>query len=148
MSISRGSGRSDTSYASDTSSSVCFPRADSTATTFMPASFAVTMRCAARLMRSASATEGPPNFITTVSVPGDGMTGNDSFTPVPAEPARRRLALAVLAAIAVVAAVVGVVVGAGHGDGGNGGSGVPSAGRGAPKDHISFLAKIVPPLPE
>jgi beta-N-acetylhexosaminidase len=99
-------------------------------------------------MRSASATEVPPNFITTVSVPGDGMTGNDSFTPVPAEPARRRLALAVLAAIAVVAAVVGVVVGAGHGDGGNGGSGVPSAGRGAPKDHISFLAKIVPPLPE
>jgi beta-N-acetylhexosaminidase len=76
------------------------------------------------------------------------MTGNDSFTPVPAESARRRLALAVLAAIALVAAVVGVVVGAGHGDGGGGASGVPSAGRGAPKEHISFLAKIVPPLPE
>ena len=78
MSISRGSGRSETSYASDTSSSVCFPRADSTATTFVPASFAFTMRSAARLMRSASATEVPPNFMTTVSVPLIGMAPNDS----------------------------------------------------------------------
>jgi beta-N-acetylhexosaminidase len=83
-----------------------------------------------------------------VSVPGGGMTGNDSFTPVPAESARRRLALAVLAAVALVATVVGVVVGAGHGGGDNSSSGVPSAGRGAPKEHISFLAKIVPPPPE
>jgi beta-N-acetylhexosaminidase len=75
------------------------------------------------------------------------MTGNDSFTPVPAESARRRLALAVLAAVALVATVVGVVVGAGHGGGDDGSSGVPSAGRGAPKEHISFLAKIVPPPP-
>src|SRR5215210_8284127 len=107
------------------------------------------MRFAARLMRSASATEVPPNFITTVSVPGDGMTGNDSFPPVPPESARRRLALAVLAAIALAAAVAGVVVGAGRGDDDDDTrSGVPSAGRGAPKEHISFLAKIVPPSAE
>ena len=76
------------------------------------------------------------------------MTGNDSFPPVPAESARRRLALAVLAAIALVAVTAGVVVGARHGDGDDSPSGVPSAGRGAPKEHISFLAKIVPPPPE
>jgi beta-N-acetylhexosaminidase len=96
-------------------------------------------------MRSASATEVPPNFITTVSVPGDDMAGNDSFPPVPAEPARRRVALAVVAALAVGAAGAGVVVGAGHGDGDEGSANVPSPGRGAPKEHISFLAKLVPP---
>ena len=66
MSISRGWGRSDTSSAIATSSSVVFPRAESTATTRLPSSAACTMRPAARLMRSASATEVPPNFITTV----------------------------------------------------------------------------------
>jgi beta-N-acetylhexosaminidase len=76
------------------------------------------------------------------------MTGNDSFPPVPAESARRRLAVAVLAAIAVAAGAAGVVVGAGHGDGDGSVSGVPSAGRGTPKEHISFLAKIVPPPAE
>src|SRR4051794_41574677 len=96
-------------------------------------------------MRSASATEVPPNFITTVSEPGDGMAGNDSFPPVPAEPARRRVALAVLAAVAVVAGAAGVVVGAGHGDGDGASSNVPSPGRGVPQEHISFLAKLVPP---
>src|SRR3954453_4600551 len=107
----------------------------------MPASFAVTMRCAARLMRSASATEVPPNFITTVSVPGDGMTGNDSFTPVPPESARGPLALAVLALVPLAAVVAGVVVGAGRDESDESASGVPSPGRGAPKEHISFLAK-------
>jgi len=86
--------------------------------------------------------------MTTVSVPGSGMTGNDSFPPVPAESARRRLALAVLALVALAAAVAGVVVGAGHGAGDDSASGVPSPGRGAPKEHISFLAKIVPPPAE
>lgn len=76
------------------------------------------------------------------------MTGNDSFPPVPAESARRRLALAVLAALALAAAAAGVVVGAGHGDSGQRTSDVPSAGRDAPKEHISFLAKIVPPPAE
>jgi beta-N-acetylhexosaminidase len=73
------------------------------------------------------------------------MVGNDSFPPVPAEPARRRLALALLVAFAVAAGAAGVVVGARHGDDGDSASGVPSPGRGAPKEHISFLARIVPP---
>jgi beta-N-acetylhexosaminidase len=64
---------------------------------------------------------------------------------VPAEPARRRVAIAVLAVLAVVAVAAGVVVGAGHGDGDGSASNVPSAGRGVPKEHISFLAKLVPP---
>ena len=79
MSISRGCGRSETSWASATSSSVCLPRADSTATTSVALLGARTMRPAARLMRSASATEVPPNFMTTVSVPAHGMAGKDSL---------------------------------------------------------------------
>src|SRR5215210_4231192 len=149
MSISRGSGRSETSYASDTSSSVCFPRAERTATTLVPASFAVTIRFAARLMRSASATEVPPNFITTVSVPRIGMAANDSrvpLGPVQTEPARRRLLIAVIAALALAAGVAGVVVGAGHdGDSGDAASTVPTPGRGKPQERVSFLARIVPP---
>jgi beta-N-acetylhexosaminidase len=86
--------------------------------------------------------------MTTVSVPGDGMTGNDSFPPVPPESARRRLALAVLALVALAAVVAGVVVGAGRDDGDESASEVPSPGRDAPQEHISFLAKIVPPPPE
>src|SRR4029079_8860833 len=66
MSISRASGVADTSSAQEISSSVVFPRAESTATTFWPCSRARTMRRAARLIRSASATDVPPNFITTV----------------------------------------------------------------------------------
>ena len=53
-----------------------------------------------------------------------------------------------LAAIALAAVTAGVVVGAGHGDGGETASDVPSPGRGTPKEHISFLAKIVPPPAE
>ena len=78
MSISRGCGRSETSWAMATSSSVCLPRAESTATTRLPASAACTIRRAACLMRSASATEVPPNFMTTVSVPLNGMADKDS----------------------------------------------------------------------
>ena len=66
MSISRGSGAVETSSAIEISSSVVLPRAESTATTRWPCSRAATIRRAARLMRSASATEVPPNFITTV----------------------------------------------------------------------------------
>ena len=66
MSISRGSGAVDTSSAIEISSSVVFPRAESTATTRCPCSRADTIRRAARLIRSASATEVPPNFITMV----------------------------------------------------------------------------------
>ena len=66
MSISRASGVVETSSAIWISSSVVLPRADRTATTRWPFSRAATMRRAARLRRSASATEVPPNFITTV----------------------------------------------------------------------------------
>ena len=67
MSISRATGRSEISSACATSSSVVFPRAESTATTRLPASRAATIRPAARLISSAPATEVPPNFITTMS---------------------------------------------------------------------------------
>ena len=77
MSISRGSGRGDTSSAIASSSSVVVPRADSTATTSRPASRSTAMRRAARLMRSASATDVPPNFITTVS----GMATKGTVAP-------------------------------------------------------------------
>ena len=66
MSISRGSGWGEISLASAMRRSVSFPRADSTTTTRWPCSFLATMRTAARLMRSASATDVPPNFMTTV----------------------------------------------------------------------------------
>jgi len=83
--------------------------------------------------------------MTTVSGPAGGMVGNDSFPPVRAEFARRRLAIALLAALAVAAGAAGVVIGAGRDDGGGSASRMPSPGRGTPKERISFLAKIVPP---
>ena len=67
MSISRRSGSGETSSAIAISSSVVLPRADRTATTRLPDSRWATIRLAARLIRSASATEVPPNFMTTVS---------------------------------------------------------------------------------
>ena len=67
MSSSRASGAAETSPAIASSSSVVLPRAESTATTRAPASRRSTMRRAARLMRCASATDVPPNFITTSS---------------------------------------------------------------------------------
>ena len=73
MSISRGSGVGETSSAIAISSSVVWPRADSTATTRLPVSRCPTIRRAARLIRSASATEVPPNFMTIVSgIPDKG----------------------------------------------------------------------------
>ena len=57
------------SCAASTSSSVVLPRAESTATTRLPASQAATIRPAARLICSAPATEVPPNFITMMSEP-------------------------------------------------------------------------------
>jgi beta-N-acetylhexosaminidase len=86
--------------------------------------------------------------MTTVSVPAGGMVGNDSFPPVPPELARRRLALALLAVLALAAGVAGAVVGAGNDDGDGGVSSVPTPGRGAPEERISFLARIVPPPAE
>src|SRR5687768_7057856 len=106
------------------------------------------MRWAARLMRSASATEVPPNFITTVSVPAGGMVGNDSFPPVRPELARRRLAIALLAALALGAGVAGAVVGGAQDDDGQSASSVPTPGRATPEESLSFLARIVPPPAE
>ncbi|HEV7846065.1 MAG TPA: glycoside hydrolase family 3 N-terminal domain-containing protein [Thermoleophilaceae bacterium] len=60
------------------------------------------------------------------------------------EPGRRRLAIAVLVVLAVAAATAGVLLGAGGGDQEEASS-VPSAGRSAPKERISFLARLVPP---
>ena len=84
-------------------------------------------------MRSASATEVPPNFITTVSEPAGGMVGNDSFPPVRPEPGRRRLAILLIAALALAAGAAGVVVGAGGDDDEETAASVPSPGRGAPR---------------
>ena len=66
MSISRGSGVAKTSSAIAISSSVVLPRAESTATTEWPSWCFSTIRCAARLMRPASATDVPPNFMTMI----------------------------------------------------------------------------------
>jgi beta-N-acetylhexosaminidase len=49
-----------------------------------------------------------------------------------------------VAALALGAGVAGAVVGAGH-DGGGAASNVPTPGRGAPEERVSFLARIVPP---
>src|SRR4051812_23368987 len=81
MSISRGSGSGETSSASAMRRSVSLPRALSTATTRWPAARLATMRRAARLRRSASATDVPPNFITTVLTSVEGY---------PARSARQR----------------------------------------------------------
>src|SRR6185436_10357135 len=67
------------------SSSVVLPRAERTATTRLPCSRAATIRRAARLMRSASATDVPPNFITTV--PDMAAQGNRAGGPVLLGPA-------------------------------------------------------------
>ena len=90
MSISRGSGRSETSWAISTRSSVVWPRAESTATTRLPRSRAATIRPAARRMSSAAATEVPPNFITTMSRVGWVM-GTVQNTRRAVRPATHRL---------------------------------------------------------
>jgi beta-N-acetylhexosaminidase len=61
------------------------------------------------------------------------------------EPRRRLLLIAATAALALAAGATGVVVGAGHDDDGDGTSNVPTPGRGAPEERVSFLARIVPP---
>ena len=66
MSSSRGFGRGDISYASATRSSVESPMAERTATTRSPCSRAATIRFATAFSRSVSATDVPPNFMTSV----------------------------------------------------------------------------------
>ena len=70
MSSSRGFGVGETSFASAMSESVDFPIAETVPTTFRPRRFASTKRVATCRTLSASATEEPPNFITTVSTAG------------------------------------------------------------------------------
>src|SRR5579862_1454019 len=74
MSYSRGCGRGEISCASLISSSVESPIAERTPTTRPPSSHARTSRRATSLIFSVSATEVPPNFITTRSRPGDAAS--------------------------------------------------------------------------
>ncbi len=67
------------------------------------------------------------------------------FASVPAEIGRRRLALALLVLLALAAGAAGAVVGAGRDGDDDSGSAIPTPGRGAPQERISFLARIVPP---
>ena len=60
----------ETSVASAMSESVDFPIADTVPTTFSPRRFAATKRAATCRTLLASATDEPPNFITTVSTTG------------------------------------------------------------------------------
>jgi beta-N-acetylhexosaminidase len=73
------------------------------------------------------------------------MAGNDSFPPVPAKPARRRLVLVLLAVLALAAGAAGAVVGGRSGDDDGTAANVPPPGRATPEDRISFLAKLLPP---
>src|SRR5919199_2721208 len=65
MSSSRRSGCGDISFASRIRSSVVSPIADRTATTLFPASRAAAQRAATAFSFPVSATDEPPNFITT-----------------------------------------------------------------------------------
>ena len=69
MSSSRGRGSGDTCSARSISSSVVSPIAEMTTTTSLPSAWVATIRRATRLMLSASATDEPPNFCTTRTVP-------------------------------------------------------------------------------
>src|SRR3954453_22670784 len=87
MSISRGFGAGETSVASEISWSVVLPIADTVPTTRSPRSFASTSRRATFLTLSASATDEPPNFITTVSNWGGAGAMADPIVPEPREAA-------------------------------------------------------------
>jgi beta-N-acetylhexosaminidase len=81
-----------------------------------------------------------------VQAPQPRPPGRVAFARVQAEPARRRLLIAVIVGLALAAGVSGVVVGAGHdGNERSTASNVPTPGRGAPQERVSFLARIVPP---
>ena len=66
MSSSRPAGSGETCSARSISSSVVSPIAETTTTTSWPARLASTIRWATRLMPSASATDEPPYFCTTM----------------------------------------------------------------------------------
>ena len=93
MSSSRGGGSGETCSARSISSSVVSPIAETTTTTSLPARLASTIRWATRLMPSASATEEPPYFCTTMPTGSllvlGGGPGSRAST-LPARTARRR----------------------------------------------------------
>src|SRR4051812_35185448 len=70
MSSSRAGGSGETSLARSIRSSVVSPIAETTTTTLLPAFLVSTIRRATRLMLSASATEEPPYFCTTMPTAG------------------------------------------------------------------------------
>src|SRR4051794_4593335 len=148
MSISRGSGRSETSFAIRINSSVVFPRADRTATTRLPFSARVAIRWAARLMRSASATDVPPNFITTVSARVDAacdIAAKDSFRTVRDRLRHPSRALvAALAAAAVIAVVVVGLVASGGGDDKSASRAATPPPPDRPVVRRSFLEQVIP----
>src|SRR5919198_1796522 len=80
MSSSRGFGRGETLCASATSSSVVCPIAERTATTRLPPSRAAAIRRGTPRSRSGSATDVPPNFITTVPARAAGAAGATAGT--------------------------------------------------------------------
>ena len=79
-SSSRGSGSSVIPAASASSSSVVSPIADTTTTRSLPFARSRAIRRATRLIRSAPATDDPPNFMTTS---GLGMRGILPEGPLP-----------------------------------------------------------------
>src|SRR3954452_9830526 len=129
-------------------SSVVFPRADRTATTRLPCSARAAIRSAARLIRSASATDVPPNFITTVSARVDAacdMAAKDSFHGV-GERLRhpsRTLVVALAAAAVVVVVVVVLLASSGGGDkAASRAAAAPPPAR--PVVRRSFLEQVIP----
>ncbi len=92
MSISRGFGSGETSFASAISESVVLPIADTVPTTRRPLRCASTNRRATFFTFSGSATEEPPNFITTVSKSDAGTAltfGGESYLLAGSRPERR-----------------------------------------------------------
>src|SRR3954447_21802778 len=98
-------------------SSVVLPRAESTTATRLPPRARSAMRSAARLIRSASATEVPPNFITTVSDScgaACAIPAKDSFRTVRdrlRHPSRLTIAALALAGVVLVAVVTVALMG-------------------------------------
>src|SRR4051812_26005887 len=98
-------------------SSVVLPRAESTTATRLPPRARAAIRSAARLIRSASATEVPPNFMTTVSARSEvacGMRAKDSFRHVRdrlRRPSRGLLAALAVAGVVLVAAITLALMG-------------------------------------
>ena len=76
MSSSRAGGSGLTWLARSISSSVESPIADTTTTTWSPALRVATIRCATRLMPSASATDEPPYFCTTSATAAPHLPGS------------------------------------------------------------------------